>query len=35
MDIEKLKDIMDGIFYTIILLLFFGGMIAYWIIFGY
>lgn len=32
---RKLKDIMDGIVFAALLFTFFGGMIAYWIIFGY
>lgn len=32
---RKLKDIVDGIIMAALLLMFFGGMVAYWIIFGY
>lgn len=32
---RKLKDIVDGLLLATLLLMFFGGMIAYWIIFGY
>lgn len=32
---RKLKNIVDGLVLAVLLFTFFGGMIAYWLVFGY